>query len=702
MQRVSSVIFSLLIVAIALLLGAAFAGATHQLIRLALPLPDAPAGSDELFSAFSHLIPAGFLAFTGAALLFPAGLYSTAERVAKQVFVWGMAWGVGSLFLFLMTSEVFPHQLLVGSFLIGTALFWISYALFGMDFAQASRASIGKRLMAVILATGRMMVKPAAWLAMIVTILPLGTAILYVVNEDFRNGVADFRVRQNVSVDGDWITVPINVKTQLLQPIMMRMEPGRDGSLMVLERAGRLYRLDYPDSGKKQLLLDFSEAVGEVNLENGALGFDFDPAYDGLQNGFVYIYYTSYSPDRQINYFSRFDIGLPDAQRRLASRFDLMALGRSPSQYHNGGHVETGPDGMVYIALGEMSFDKSHQRIDRTLSGGILRIDVRGTGGKAIARQPHDGKTQGYTIPADNPFLDIPDALGEFYAYGLRNPFRFFIDEPSGLIWTGEVGSTVWEEVNAIEKGGNYQFPYNEGGHETTFAKPEEVHGEEHGPVFTYRHTAYDRSVIGGIVYRGARWPELDGQFIFGDNYSGKFWSIPARKAKVGEARTLGQATKFAQRGFTSMIQTSDDRILISIMGSSSAPNGEIVELVPRKGGDQLSLVGKGAVAAAAAPEKLTAASIRDSYVTNCARCHGATGKGDGPDAVLLAQQVGAAPSSFHTAYFKEKPRAQTRKAIADGGAAVGLSEAMPPWSGLLSAEEVDALTDYIMAMPAN
>ncbi len=702
MQRAGSVLISLGIVVLAVLLGVAMAGITQALIRLALPLPDMPLMRTEIVGALTCLTVGGFIAFALSAWLFPQALFSSAERTGKQVYVWGAAWGAGSLYLFLMTSDVFPHQLLVGAFLVAIILFWIGYALFGSDRDEQGRGSIGGRLIAVIVATIKLMLKPWTWLAVLVTVLPLVAAALYVANQDFRDSVAEFRVRQNVSVEGDWMTVPVNTKTQLLQPIAIRMEPGREGSMLVLERAGRLYRMGYPDNGNKDLLLDFADVVGEVNLENGALGFDFDPRYgtEGEGAGSVYIYFTSYTPEKQTNYLSRFDLSLRDANARLASRFDLIAQERPPSQYHNAGHVELGPDGMLYLSMGEMSLDAAYQRVDKTLSGGILRIDVTGKSGVAIPRQPEGGKTQGYTIPADNPFLDVPGALGEFYAIGLRNPFRFHIDRPSGLLWTGDVGSTTWEEVNAIEKGGNYQFPYDEGGRETTWDKPATVLGTEHGPVWTYQHTAYDRSVIGGIVYRGKRWPDLDGKYLFGDNYSGTFWAILAENRKAEEPVTLGQADKYAQRGFTSMIQTPDDRILVTIMGSSSAPNGEIVELVPKAQGAAASIAGAGAVAAASTEAAtMSVADIRQSYVTNCARCHGETGNGDGPDAALLKEQLGAPPSSFHTPAFKAKDRAEIRKAIAEGGGAVGLSDAMPPWSSLFEDKEIDALTDYVRDM---
>jgi len=702
MQRAGSVLISLGIVVLAVLLGVAMADITQALIRLALPLPDMPLMRTEIVGALTCLTVGGFIAFALSAWLFPQALFSSAERTGKQVYVWGAAWGAGSLYLFLMTSDVFPHQLLVGAFLVAIILFWIGYALFGSDRDEQGRGSIGGRLIAVIVATIKLMLKPWTWLAVLVTVLPLVAAALYVANQDFRDSVAEFRVRQNVSVEGDWMTVPVNTKTQLLQPIAIRMEPGREGSMLVLERAGRLYRMGYPDNGNKDLLLDFADVVGEVNLENGALGFDFDPRYgtEGEGAGSVYIYFTSYTPEKQTNYLSRFDLSLRDANARLASRFDLIAQERPPSQYHNAGHVELGPDGMLYLSMGEMSLDAAYQRVDKTLSGGILRIDVTGKSGVAIPRQPEGGKTQGYTIPADNPFLDVPGALGEFYAIGLRNPFRFHIDRPSGLLWTGDVGSTTWEEVNAIEKGGNFQFPYDEGGRETTWDKPATVLGTEHGPVWTYQHTAYDRSVIGGIVYRGKRWPDLDGKYLFGDNYSGTFWAILAENRKAEEPVTLGQADKYAQRGFTSMIQTPDDRILVTIMGSSSAPNGEIVELVPKAQGAAASIAGAGAVAAASTEAAtMSVADIRQSYVTNCARCHGETGNGDGPDAALLKEQLGAPPSSFHTPAFKAKDRAEIRKAIAEGGGAVGLSDAMPPWSSLFEDKEIDALTDYVRDM---
>ena len=706
MQKFRSVLISLMIVAVAMAVGALAVDITHLLIRVILPLPDVTLTMGETLAAIGYLLVSSLLVFTVVSWRNPAPLFSSAERTAVQSYAWGAAWGIGSLYLFLMSSNVFPHQLLVGGFLMGLGLFWLGYAVLGSDRDVLGRATMPGRLKAVFFAMFGLLRKPLSWLAILITLAPLGAAVMYVVSQEFRDGVAEFRVQQNVSVDGDWTTVPMNTQTQLLQPIMLRMEPGRPGNMLVLERAGLLYRISYPDNGAKELLVDFSDQVGAVNLENGALGFDFDPGYADQDRPFVYAYFTSFTPETQTNYLAQFDVSKPDPQARLASQNNLMKIGRPPTQYHNAGHVEFGPDGFLYLSIGELDIPEAHQTIDQSLVGGIMRIDVQNQGGDIsgpITRQPENGATQGYSIPLDNPFVDRPNALGEFYALGLRNPFRFAFDRETGAIWAGDVGSTVWEEVNIIEKGGNYEFPFVEGREDQQgFAAPTEVIGTRRGPAYTYRHTAYDRSIIGGIVYRGDRWPALNGKYLFGDNYSGKFWAMPATKSEVKEVETLGQATKYAQRGFTSMMETPDGRILITVMGSSSTPNGEIVELVPTDGGAAQSVAGAGAVSAGAAagPETLSSVEIRESYVTNCARCHGDYGYSDGPDADLLADQLGVRPTSFHDPAFKRRSRAHIRKILISGGPSVGMSELMPPWEGVLTDDEINALTDYIMAMP--
>jgi glucose/arabinose dehydrogenase len=488
MQRFSSFLISMVMVVFALSAGAMLTDFTHTFIRFILPLPSVDLAREDFILTGTYLISSSFVVFLAMALLIPTKLFSSPERTAKQVYGWGAAWGSGSLALYLASSSVFPHHLLVGAGLSGILFLCVGFALFGASRDGEAVTTPLKRLTAVLGATFGLLRKPLSWLAILVTLAPLITAVAYVKSQVFRDTVVEFRIQQNVSVEGDWTTVAVNTKTQLLQPIMIRVVPKKTDQMLVLERAGRLYRIGYPDTGTKDLLVDFSGEVGEVNLENGAMGFDFNPRFGEDGYNFVYVYFTSYTPELQTNYLARFDLSAGDPEAVLASRMNLIELERPPSQYHNGGHVEIGSDNMLYLSIGELDLPDFHQTIDKTLAGGVLRIDVLNQGGdvsRDITQQPVNGKTQGYSIPLDNPFIDSENALGEFYAFGLRNPFRFAFDSETDMIWTGDVGSTVWEEVNVVEKGGNYQFPFIEGREKTTTPPPDVVVGNEKEPIYT-------------------------------------------------------------------------------------------------------------------------------------------------------------------------------------------------------------------------
>jgi glucose/arabinose dehydrogenase len=194
------------------------------------------------------------------------------------------------------------------------------------------------------------------------------------------------------------------------------------------------------------------------------------------------------------------------------------------------------------------------QNVTATLASGVLRIDVdrKGHGvSHPIPRRPGSGATRGYFVPDDNPFVGRADTLEEYWAVGLRNPFRISFDPETGALWAGDVGSAEWEEVNLLLAGRNYQYPFIEGREETGRPRSGASIGTEAGPIFTYRHTAYDRAVVGGIVYRGTRHPGLRGQYLFADNYSGKVFSIPATGEPVDAVELLAQADQVAQRGIT-------------------------------------------------------------------------------------------------------------------------------------------------------
>ena len=199
-----------------------------------------------------------------------------------------------------------------------------------------------------------------------------------------------------------------------------------------------------------------------------------------------------------------------------------------PFSNHNGAHLEFGPDGYLYIGVGDggsAGDPQNHgQRID-TLLGTILRIDV--------SQAP-------YLIPEDNPLVGR-DGRDEIYAWGLRNPWRFHFDAETGLLWAGDVGQNAYEEIDIIQKGGNYGWNLLEG--EECYRQSNCDSSGMTPPVLTYAHSE-GRSVTGGTVYRGREFPSLYGTYIFGDFQSGRIWGLDADHGEVryAEKRLLSDS----------------------------------------------------------------------------------------------------------------------------------------------------------------
>jgi glucose/arabinose dehydrogenase len=190
-----------------------------------------------------------------------------------------------------------------------------------------------------------------------------------------------------------------------------------------------------------------------------------------------------------------------------------------PFANHNGGAIRFGPDGMLYLGLGDggSSGDPSGNGQDlNTLLGKVIRIDVR----NASADRP-------YVVPADNPFVGRSGARGEVWAYGLRNPWRMSFDAATGALWVGDVGQGAVEEISVVTRGGNFGWNVVEGDRcykpssgcdRTGFIPPVVVYGQDNGRC----------SVVGGSVYRGTRVPQITGSYVYGDTCSGEMWAVNA------------------------------------------------------------------------------------------------------------------------------------------------------------------------------
>ena len=295
------------------------------------------------------------------------------------------------------------------------------------------------------------------------------------------------------------------------------VQSSNDGSnrLFVVEQAGLIRSFDNSDEASEtQIFLDISDRVNDRGNEQGLLGLAFHPNF--AENGFFYVNYTAANPNRTL--ISRFTVN--QGNRNAADKnSELVILTfNQPFDNHNGGQLAFGPDSFLYISTGDggSGGDPRNNGQDRsTLLGNILRIDVNNS---------EEGSN--YAIPADNPYVgNSNNYREEIYAYGFRNPWRMSFDPVSGKLWTGDVGQNAFEEIDVVEKGGNYGWKIMEGRH----CFPDDGRCEQNGlilPLWEYAQEGNGRSITGGHVYRGPSFPELQGLYIYGDFVSGKIWAL--------------------------------------------------------------------------------------------------------------------------------------------------------------------------------
>lgn len=702
--RIAALALELGMVAGAVFAGARLASELRIIPKALIQLPTIRFGAEDVRVVMISTLVACLVAFLAARAIAGSDPFRSGRRVAIEIYALVTGIVAASLYQFFLTAVNFSPELLLQMTLIGIALFLIAFLIFG-----PGALSLPGRLGDAIGSLFGLLRRPAAWLVILFALTPILVGRQFAADRDFANWVTRLRVNANVSTDQPFVMVNGLGRTTFTTPIMVQFAQSDPKTAYVLTRGGQFWRADYPSGANARMLFDISAKVGYVEMENGALGFDLHPEFGkaGSPNaGFVYVYYTEYREDGQTNHLTRYDLLQPTPEARRASATSLIAQGRNNDGYHNAGMVKFGPDGMLYLAMGESSSPECHQKIDCALYGGILRIDVDNRGGtisRPIARQPKDGKTQNYMIPLDNPYAGRADALGEFWAHGLRNPFRFAFDPANGQMIAGEVGSTVWEEVNRIEKGGNYQYPYLEGfTAQRRYPKPPAVEGAEKPPILTYKHTAFLRSVIGGSVYRAERYPELKGKYLFGDNYSGEIMAIPADAVRAEKWDVVARSRDVAQRGLTAIVVAPDGQVLVPVMGDNDKPTGIIGRLAragseaAEKAAEQAPRIAAASGAGAGAGGAMMAVSLTQAkslYNVNCARCHGADGMGNGPD----SEDLGSYVPNFHDPNFhKWRTDEEIVAALNGGGEAVGRSAMMPPWKDVLAPAEIEGIKNYV------
>ena len=303
--------------------------------------------------------------------------------------------------------------------------------------------------------------------------------------------------------------------TNLVQP------DDASGRIFITEQRGVIYAFSANNSQQADIFLDITDRVNRGGNEEGLLGLVFGPDYQ--ENGYFYVYYSAADPSRSV--LSRFSLNEEDTDVADPESEVIIMEVAQPYSNHNAGQLAFGPDGYLYIALGDgggAGDPLGNAQNLGTVLGSILRIDVSGLSA------PGD-----YEIPADNPFVGIEDAREEIWAYGLRNPWRFSFDLETGLLWAGDVGQSSWEEIDIIAKGANYGWNIMEGSH----CYSPSTGCNQSGltlPIFEYDHSQ-GCSVTGGYVYRGDQIPSLQGYYIYGDYCSGNIWALAYNGSVVTE-----------------------------------------------------------------------------------------------------------------------------------------------------------------------
>ena len=383
-----------------------------------------------------------------------------------------------------------------------------------------------------------------------------------------------------------YTTEPAFGRLRFNQPLGMVSPPGDNSRLFVLEKPGRILVVDLAHPSAR-VFLDLTERVGDDAVEQGVLALAFHP--DWRRNRQFYVWYTSchtrgFTTVRE-DRLARFLISAdnPDAGDPASEQILLAQADEAPN--HNGGELLFGPDGYLYLSLGDEGAANDHfqnsQRIDKNFFSGLLRLDVDRRAGN-LPPNPHPAVRAGtYLVPADNPFVGATSFNGlpvdparvhtEYWAVGLRNPWRMSFDPATGWLWCGDVGQDLHEEVDLLVRGGNYGWNFREGNFPFRRGAPPGAKFTD--PVWDYPHTPADpkKCITGGLVYHGERCADLEGKYLFADYVTGEIWALtpdgnkpvgPERVQQIAEASAIVSFARDPRNGDVLLASISRGQIL--------------------------------------------------------------------------------------------------------------------------------------------
>ncbi len=340
-----------------------------------------------------------------------------------------------------------------------------------------------------------------------------------------------------------------------------------------------------PETSDKQLFLQLPDPISRDN-EEGLLGLAFHPKYK--ENGQFFVYYSSNEgPKGRKSIVSRFRVSKDDPRQADPKSEERVWIGPDdPYGNHNGGCIAFGPDGFLYISLGDSGAADdplTTGQNPKDFFGSIMRIDVD---------QHSDGKP--YGIPKDNPQMrggNYAHWAPEVYCIGLRNVWKFTFDRKTGTLWAGDVGQNEWEIVHIIKNGGNYGWSIKEGTHpfQPNRRQKPDVGAPLSPPIAEYPHSRKPdrqddgKSITGGYVYRGKALPELDGVYVYGDFDTGRIWGL---REKDGKATVIGELIDMKKNPKLNIAAFGEDaagEMYILAFEGRDSRESRIHKFVPRK-----------------------------------------------------------------------------------------------------------------------
>ena len=297
-----------------------------------------------------------------------------------------------------------------------------------------------------------------------------------------------------------------------LRPLTVTHAGDGSGRRFIVEQTGRIYMIE-KDSQKAKIFLDIRDITRPWKKANeeGLLGLAFHPRFS--ETGEFFICYSPVDAP-QAERISRFHVSAQDPNKADKNSEEIVLQFDQPFPNHNGGSIAFGPDGFLYIGLGDGGsrndpFDNAQNL--SVLLGKILRINID---------QP--GAETAYAVPPDNPFIHMDGVRPEIWAYGFRNPWQLTFDNQTGALWMADVGQDLQEEINLVEKGGNYGWRRREGSYPFGNVSSDVPSID---PLWEYDHQV-GKSITGGPVVRGSTIPELEGCYLYGDFVSGRMWAL--------------------------------------------------------------------------------------------------------------------------------------------------------------------------------